>query len=53
LKSWRKAGLLDEKELDAVELMMKDLDERDQGQKHKGGAEYASFASGSVVSVFE
>ena len=53
LKSWRKAGLQDEKELDAVELMMKDLDEQDQLQKQKGGAEYTSSAGGSVVSGFE
>ena len=45
--------MLDEKELDTVELMMKDLDEQDQLQKQKGGAEYTSSTGGSAVSRFE
>ena len=51
LKSWRKAGLIDEAELERVEIMMKDLAERDQRQKAQSS--YSSSVSHSLMMGFE
>ena len=51
LKSWRKAGLIDEAELEGVEIMMKDLAERDQIQKAQSS--YSSSVSESLMMEFE
>lgn len=53
LKSWRKAGLIDEAELEGVEIMMKDIDERDQKQKQKSQGNYSSLASESLMTGSE
>ena len=51
LKSWRKAGLIDEAELEGVEIMMKDLAEQDQMQKAQSS--YSSSVSESLMTGFE
>ena len=51
LKSWRKAGLIEEAELEGVEIMLKDLAECDQMQKAQSS--YSSSVNESLMTGFE
>ena len=51
LKSWWKAGPIDEAKLEGVEIIMKDLAERDQIQKAQSS--YSSSVRQSLMTGFE